>query len=64
MFPQLPRKKIKLNCIIQLLNRRDYCGHNPPGVPVPAGQAAAGRAGEVSAASDQPTHDRHGALLR
>lgn len=49
--------------MFQLLNWRDYCGHDAPGVPLPAGQAAAGRAGEVPAAGDQPAHHRHGALL-
>ena len=48
----------------QLLNRWHHRGHDAPGVPLPAGQAAAGRAGEVPAAGDQPAHDRHGALLR
>ena len=49
--------------MFQLLNRRDDCGHDPPSLPLPAGEAAAGGAGEVSAAGDQPPDDRYGSLL-
>ena len=49
--------------MFQLLNRRDDCGHDPPSLPLPAGEAAAGGAGEVFAAGDQPPDDRYGSLL-
>ena len=50
--------------IFQLLPRWHNSGHHSSGLPLSAGQVAAGRTGEMSETGDQPSHDRHAELFR